>query len=235
MFIWSRGHSLWRRVHKIKAVVYVPNRLCWVGHLLHWPLGPRGAQWGSGASAVHFGGHFVKQKLLGTPNLVQAVHLFGCQIQIWKDLGPVSFWSHGPSISRGVYKIKAVVYVPNRYSLKSAWSQGQDQCLAIPTCIKNKTHLNHPRQCRVTTAILLNKGQCRCGCLFVCVFSTEIQIAGHIGMKFDRELGRFWEGRGVVQPVPHPPGMGCVKGNLEPQPLILAKTLINKSCRAPPI
>ena len=39
--------------------------------LTPWSRGPkRGAQWVSGASAVHFGGHFIKQKLLGTPNLV---------------------------------------------------------------------------------------------------------------------------------------------------------------------
>ena len=30
----------------------------------------RGARWGSGASAMHFGGSFIKQKLQGTPNLV---------------------------------------------------------------------------------------------------------------------------------------------------------------------
>ena len=39
--------------------------------------------------AVHFGGNFIKQKLLGTPNLVGVGHPIGPQIQIWKDLGPV--------------------------------------------------------------------------------------------------------------------------------------------------
>ena len=57
------------------------------------PQGPGGlkggARWGSGASAMHFGGKFITQKLLGTPNLVVVGHLIGPQIQIWKDLGPV--------------------------------------------------------------------------------------------------------------------------------------------------
>ena len=53
------------------------------------PQGPGGAQWGSGASAVHFGGNFIKQKLLGTPKLVGVGHLRQPQVQIWKDLGPV--------------------------------------------------------------------------------------------------------------------------------------------------
>ena len=61
------------------------------------------ARWGSGASAVHFGGHFIKQKLLGTPNLEGVRHLIGPQIQIWKELGPVGFWSWGASFPRRVY------------------------------------------------------------------------------------------------------------------------------------
>ena len=55
--------------------------------------------WGaSGASTVHFGENFIKQKLQGTPDLVRAGHLFGPQIWIPKDLGPLSFWSHGHSL-----------------------------------------------------------------------------------------------------------------------------------------
>ena len=54
-----------------------------------------------GASAVHVGENFIKQKLPGTPNLVGAGHLPGCEIQIWKDLGPMS-WSHGHSLYREV-------------------------------------------------------------------------------------------------------------------------------------
>ena len=54
------------------------------------PRGPkRGAWWGSEASAMHFGANFIKQKLLGTPNLVGACYPTGPQIRIWKDLGPV--------------------------------------------------------------------------------------------------------------------------------------------------
>ena len=59
--------------------------------------------WGaSGASTVRFGKNFIKQKLLGTPSLMGVGHLFGPQIQIWKDLGPVCVWSHGTSLSQGL-------------------------------------------------------------------------------------------------------------------------------------
>ena len=55
--------------------------------------------WGaSGASTVRFGENFIKQKLHGAPDLVGAGHLFGPQIRIRKDLGPLSFWSHGHSL-----------------------------------------------------------------------------------------------------------------------------------------
>ena len=63
---------------------------------------------------MHFGGNFIKQKLLGTPNLVGVGHLIGPQIQIWKD-------------QRRFYKIKVVVNVPN-----SAWPQGQGIGLKEP-------------------------------------------------------------------------------------------------------
>ena len=54
--------------------------------------------WGaSGASAMHFGENFIKIKLQG-PNLKGVGHILGPQIQIWKDLGPRSFWSHGHSL-----------------------------------------------------------------------------------------------------------------------------------------
>ena len=58
----------------------------------------KGVQGASGASTVRFGENFIKQKLQGTPNLVKAGHLFGPQIRIRKDLGPLSFWSHGHSL-----------------------------------------------------------------------------------------------------------------------------------------
>ena len=55
--------------------------------------------WGaSGASTMSFGKNFIKQKLQGTLDLVGVGHLFGPQIRIWKDLGPLSFWSHCHSI-----------------------------------------------------------------------------------------------------------------------------------------
>ena len=49
----------------------------------------KGVRGASGASTVRFGKNFIKQKLPGTPNLVGVGHLFGPQIQIWKDLGLV--------------------------------------------------------------------------------------------------------------------------------------------------
>ena len=64
------GHSLWRIAYKIKILWCVPNSfLGWSPSTL-----PRsrerksGPRFGSGASAVHFGKNFIKQKLLGTPN-----------------------------------------------------------------------------------------------------------------------------------------------------------------------
>ena len=62
------------------------------------PLGTgclKGVQGASGASTMHFGKNFMKQKLLGTPVLQETGHLFGPQICIRKDLGPMSFRSHG--------------------------------------------------------------------------------------------------------------------------------------------
>ena len=58
----------------------------------------KGVRGASGASTVRFGENFIKQKLQGTPDLVGAGHLFGPQIRIRKDLGPLSFWSHGYSL-----------------------------------------------------------------------------------------------------------------------------------------
>ena len=50
-----------------------------------------------------------KQKLLDTPNTVGVGHFFGCQIQIWRYLGPVCFWSCGASLSRKVYNTIVVL------------------------------------------------------------------------------------------------------------------------------
>ena len=65
------------------------------GGLTRYPPPPgmgyiKGVQGASGASTVRFGGNFMKQKLQGTPDLVGASHLFGPQIRIRKDLGPLS-------------------------------------------------------------------------------------------------------------------------------------------------
>ena len=49
----------------------------------------------SGASAMQIGENIIKQKLQGAPDLVG--HLYGPQIWIQKDLGPMSFQSHGHS------------------------------------------------------------------------------------------------------------------------------------------
>ena len=58
----------------------------------------KGVRGASGASTVRFGKNFIKQKLQGTPDLGRVGHLFGPQIRIRKDLGPLSFWSHGHSL-----------------------------------------------------------------------------------------------------------------------------------------
>ena len=89
----------------------------------------QGARWGSGASAMHFGRNFVKQKLLGTPNLVCVGYLFRPQIRIWKDLAPVCFWCCGAPFTRGVYKMKVVVSVLNGYFL-SIGHDHKDRVLA---------------------------------------------------------------------------------------------------------
>ena len=78
----------------------------------------KGVQGVSGASAVHFGKNFIKQKLQGAPDLVGVGHLFGPQIRIWKDLGPMSFWRHGHSLWRVLDKTNVVVYVPNSYLVR---------------------------------------------------------------------------------------------------------------------
>ena len=82
------------------------------------PLGTgcvKGIQDVTGASAVHFGKNFIKQKLQYTPDLVGEGYLFGPQILSYKDLCPISFWSHGHSLWRGVYKIQVVMFITNSY------------------------------------------------------------------------------------------------------------------------
>ena len=74
--------------------------------------GVRGALnrvWGaSTASTVRLAKNFIKQKLYGRTVLVGADHIFGTLIWIWKDLGPMCFWSHGHSFSGKVYYTKVV-------------------------------------------------------------------------------------------------------------------------------
>ena len=68
---------------------------------------------GPTASTVHFGEKFIKQKLLSTPNLVGADHIFGPEIRIRTDLGPMSFWSHGHWFLGKVYQTKVVEDLSN--------------------------------------------------------------------------------------------------------------------------
>ena len=103
--------------------------------------GVQGAQWGSGASWVHFGKNSIKQKLLGTPNLVGVGHLIGPQIQIWKDQGLDSF-------SRGVYKIKVAVPMSGYPHIILV----SNQILSLNTFLI--PILNHPGQRQVTQASL---------------------------------------------------------------------------------
>ena len=178
MSFWSHGDSLWRGVHKIKVALYVPNSYLvrldtlyldpWVQGAQKW------AQWGFWSlSSVFWRTHY-KTKIAGHPQLSGGRSPFLPQIRIWKDLGPVCFWSRGPSLSSIVYNIKVEVFVPYRYPPNNAWPQGQGIGLEVPTgpwkvnvwlsqhtlvIILNlttnyflKPHLNHPRQHQVTQA-----------------------------------------------------------------------------------
>ena len=67
--------SLTMKGRFIKSKLYVMSLIAiWWGWTPTLTLGSRrpkrGARWGSGASAVHFGRKFIKQKLLGTANFV---------------------------------------------------------------------------------------------------------------------------------------------------------------------
>ena len=85
------------------------------------PCGYRVQKGGVGWIRSHRGAFWqklYKQKFQCAPNLVGAGHHFGPQILILKDLDPISFCSNGHSLSRGVNKIKVVVYVPNSYLVR---------------------------------------------------------------------------------------------------------------------
>ncbi len=47
--------------------------------------------------------HFYKTKVIGKDCFSGADHIFGPVIWIWKDLGPMCFWSHGRTFSGKVY------------------------------------------------------------------------------------------------------------------------------------
>ena len=130
---------------------------------------------------------------------------------------------HGPSLSRGVYNTKVVVYyVQNSYLVRfdpkiippnreRAWRGLQVQCVTISTYFTHlnksytfdtilKSHLNHLGQCWVTTGSQINNGRCK----LVSLFSIEIQIAGQIAMKFGMEV--VLEDGKVLGKVLQPPG-----------------------------
>ncbi len=69
-----------------------------------------GVQGGTIASTLPLGENFMKQKLMDTPVLLEADHIFATVIQIWKDLGSVSFWCSAQSFWGRVYKPKVVVH-----------------------------------------------------------------------------------------------------------------------------
>ncbi len=77
----------------------------------------------STASTVRPGKKFINQKLQGRTILVGVDHIFGMLIQIWKDLGPMCFWSHGQSFSGKVYYTKVVARLPNSQLGKFLTSQ----------------------------------------------------------------------------------------------------------------
>ena len=100
----------------------------------------------------------------------------------------------------------------------------EGQCLAISTCLSNQTKPQNYlffktsfESSRVTQAslLLIYKGKCWCVCLFVCLFSIEIQTTGRIRMKFCTEVVLKGGGKvlgGVLTLYPHLPGTGCIKG-----------------------
>ena len=57
-------------------------------------------------------------KVVGHPQFSGVGLLFGPLIRIWKDLGPMSFCSHGHSLWTEVHKTNVVVYDPNSYLVR---------------------------------------------------------------------------------------------------------------------
>ena len=89
-----------------KNVVYLPKS--YLVRLVTLIMGSKGAKKGPGV--VLEPQPCILAKTLFT-KVAGVDHWFGPQIQIWKDLGLVCFWSHGASLSRGVYKMKVVVLI----------------------------------------------------------------------------------------------------------------------------
>jgi hypothetical protein len=67
----------------------------------------------STASTMRLGKKFIKQNLKGRSVLVGADNISGPVIWIWKDVGPMCFWSHGQSFSGKFYYTKGVVLFPS--------------------------------------------------------------------------------------------------------------------------
>jgi hypothetical protein len=54
---------------------------------------------------------FYKTKVVGKVCFSGADHIFGPVIRIWKDLGPMCFWSRGQSFSGKFYYTKVVTHL----------------------------------------------------------------------------------------------------------------------------
>ncbi len=68
-----------------------------------------GVQSGSAVSTVCIGKNFTKTQVGEHPSFIEVDHIFGPVIQIWKDLGTMSFWSCDQSFSGRVFFKKVVV------------------------------------------------------------------------------------------------------------------------------
>ena len=67
---------------------------------------------------LYFRGIFYHKSCRARPLVSGVGSSFGPQILIWKDMGPVCFWSRGHSYGRGVYEIKVVGDLPNNYLVR---------------------------------------------------------------------------------------------------------------------
>ncbi len=110
---WTNPHQNWYGGLTLQGP---GHRLCFGPP--GWTPGVRGGLnrvWrASTTSSVRLGKKFIKQKLQGRSVLVGADHIFVPIIQIWKDLGPMGFWSHGKSFPGKFSKMKLIEHLPNR-------------------------------------------------------------------------------------------------------------------------